>query len=100
MQAATASTYILSYMQQAKMPKTAKEIATGIAELYSVGVNVRTVYRTLNNYCTLCSTCCIINVYKSYYRNQPVTKYLLNSTQNTTILTNNLDNCPPCPSCQ
>ncbi len=101
MQAATAATYIISYLQQALMPQTAKEITKGITELYGVSINIRTVYKTLNSYCQLCQTCCRIQKHKSYYRNQPITKFQLNNSHNeTNPFPTDLEKCPPCPSCQ
>lgn len=101
MQSATAATYIISYLQQAFAPQTAKEITKGIAEMYSVAINIRTVYRTLKSYCALCQTCCSINIHKSYYRNQPITKFQLNNRHNEiNPFPNELEKCPPCPSCE
>lgn len=99
--AATAATYIISYLQQIFAPQTAKEITKGIAEMYGVAINIRTVYRTLKNYCALCQACCIVNTHKSYYRNQPITKFQLNKRHNeTNTFQTELENCPPCPSCE
>lgn len=98
MSSVTATTYIMLYLQQNNTPKSAREIICGIAEMYNVSISLRTVHRTLNNFCELCKNCCVVDKHKSYYRNQPITKYMLKSTADTTK--QEIIYCPPCPNCQ